>query len=74
MRDEQELMDAVWEALLDYQGEIRAEGSRVMRLWNEPVHTPKPEEPLSTEIRHYEIQRVLATRGVKITHSEVKDP
>jgi hypothetical protein len=41
-----------------------------MRLWNEPIHTPKPEEPLSREIGA-EIQKVLATRGVKMTH-EVK--
>jgi hypothetical protein len=70
VRDEQELMDAVGEALLDYQSELRAEGSRVMRLWNEPVHIPKREESLSREIGA-EIERVLATRGVRITH-EVK--
>jgi hypothetical protein len=70
VRDEEELIEAVWEALHDYQSQIRGEGSQVMRLWNEPVHTPKPEEPLSREIGA-EIQRVLATRGVKITH-EVK--
>ena len=70
VRDEEELSEAVWEALHDYQNQIRGEGSQVMRLWNEPVHTPKPEEPLSREIGT-EIQRVLATRGVKITH-EVK--
>jgi hypothetical protein len=70
VRDEEELIEAVWEALRDYESQIRGEGSQVMRLWNEPVHTPKPEEPLSREIGA-EIQRVLATRGVKITH-EVK--
>jgi hypothetical protein len=70
VRDEEELIEAVWEALHDYQTQIRGEGSQVMRLWNEPVHTPKPEEPLSREIGA-EIQRILATRGVKITH-EVK--
>lgn len=66
VRDEEELMEAVWEALRDFQTQIRGEGSQVMRLWNEPVHTPKPEEPLSREIGA-EIQRVLAARGVKIT-------
>jgi hypothetical protein len=70
VRDEEELIEAVWVALQDYQSQIRGEGSQVMRLWNEPVHTPKTEEPLSREIGA-EIQRVLATRGVKITH-EVK--
>jgi hypothetical protein len=70
VRDEEELIEAVWEALHDYQTQIRGEGSQVMRLWNEPVHTPKPKEPLSREIGA-EIQRILATRGVKITH-EVK--
>jgi len=70
VRDEEELIEAVWEALHDYQVQIRGGGSQIMRLWNEPVHTPKPEEPLSREIGA-EIQRVLATRGVKITH-EVK--
>ena len=66
VRDEEDLIEAVWEALHDYQSQIRSEGSRVMRLWNEPVHTPKPEEPLSRGIGA-EIQRALATRGVKIT-------
>ncbi len=70
VRDEEELIEAVWEALRDYQIQIRGEGSQVMRFWNEPVHTPKPEEPLCREIGA-EIQRVLATRGVKIAH-EVK--
>jgi hypothetical protein len=64
VRDEQELMEAVWEALHDYQTAIRTEGSRVMRLWNEPVYTPKPEEPLSREISD-ELQRVLISRGVR---------
>jgi hypothetical protein len=70
VRDEEELFEAVWEALHDYQLQIRGEGSQLMRLWNEPVHTPKPEEPLSRELGR-EIQRLLAPRGVKITH-EVK--
>lgn len=66
VRDEQELADAVWEALVDYQASIRDTGSRVMRLWNEPIHTPKPEEPISREIANFLQPRLLA-RGVSIT-------
>jgi hypothetical protein len=60
VRDEKELMEA---ALEDYQAELRGEGSRVMRLWNEPVHTPRPEERLSREISA-ELERVLKGRGI----------
>jgi hypothetical protein len=68
VRDEQELMEAVSQSLLDYQDAIRAEGSRVMRLWNEASfgHTPKPEESLSREISA-ELQGLLGARGVKAT-------
>jgi hypothetical protein len=66
IRDDQELIEAVWESLNDYQAAIRDEGSRVMRLWNEPAYTPKPEEPLSREIGS-ELQSILSGRGVKAT-------
>jgi hypothetical protein len=37
-----------------------------MTLRFEPIYTPKPEEPLSREISA-ELQRILNTRGVKVT-------
>jgi uncharacterized protein (TIGR03437 family) len=56
VRDENELMDAVLDALDDLQTTIRGEGDRVRRLWNE-YHDgpavrckPKPEVPVSREI------------------------
>jgi hypothetical protein len=66
VRDEEELAEAVWQSLIDYQASIQSEGSRVMRLWNEPAHTPKGEEPISREIGT-ELQQMLLGRGVSIT-------
>jgi hypothetical protein len=69
VRDENELMDAVLEALQEFQATIRSEGDRVRRLWNE-YHVghalcckPKPEEPLSREIA-LELGDLLGSRGV----------
>ena len=73
VRDEQELMEAVCVSLRDYQAAIREEGSRVMRLWNEPAYTPKPEKPLSREIAA-ELQRILSSRGVDAAlESKIRD-
>lgn len=66
VRDEEELAEAVWQSLIDYQASIQSEGSRVMRLWNEPAHTPKGEEPISREIGT-ELQQMLLGRGVSVT-------
>jgi len=66
VRDEEELADAVWDALVDYQASIRGEGSRLLRLWNEPGATPKNEEAISREISH-ELQQMLLSRGVSVT-------
>ncbi len=70
VRDESELLEAVWQALSDYQEAVRGEGSRVMRLWNEPRFTPKGEVHISREIAH-ELQDILYLRGIKVTR-EVK--
>jgi hypothetical protein len=66
VRDEEELADAVWDALVDYQASIRGEGSRLLRLWNEPMATPKNEEAISREISH-ELEQMLLSRGVSVT-------
>jgi hypothetical protein len=66
VRDEEELIEAVWAVLQKYQAAIRAEGSRMMRLWNEPAYIPKPEEPLSREIAA-ELKDALTARGVTAT-------
>jgi hypothetical protein len=66
VRDEEELTEAVWQSLIEYQASIQDEGSRVMRLWNEPAHTPKDEEPISREIG-LELQQMLLGRGVSVT-------
>jgi hypothetical protein len=66
VRDQQELAEAVWLALEDYQKDIRDEGSRVMRLWDEGDYRPKPEEPISREIVDG-LQSSLRDRGVQST-------
>jgi hypothetical protein len=66
VRDEEELADAVWDALVDYQASIHGEGSGLLRLWNEPGATPKNEEAISREISH-ELQQMLLSRGVSVT-------
>lgn len=69
VRDENELMDAVLEALTEFQTAIRDEGDKVRRLWNE-YHVrhvlcckPKPEEPISREIA-LEVGDLLRGRGI----------
>ena len=64
VRDQQELAEAVWSALGDYQKDIRDEGSRVMRLWDENNYRPKPEESLSREIADG-IRSFMRGRGVQ---------
>ncbi len=66
VRDEQELMNAVCCALGELQAAIRDERGPVMRLWNEPTFTPKPEESLSREIAD-ELEAILQSRGVRAT-------
>jgi hypothetical protein len=66
VRDEEELAEAIWQSLMDFQASIQTEGSRVMRLWNEPAHTPKGEEPISREIGT-ELQEMLLGRGISVT-------
>ncbi len=66
VRDQQELAEAVLLALEDYQNDIRDEGSRVMRLWNEDRYRPKPEESVSREIAEG-IRLILHGRGVQAT-------
>ena len=66
VRDQQELAEAVWLALEDYQKDIRNEGSRVMRLWDEGNYRPKPEEPISREIADG-LRSALRDRGVQAT-------
>jgi hypothetical protein len=69
VRDENELMDAVLDALDDLQTTIRGEGDRVRRLWNEyhdgPAMRckPKPEVPVSREIA-LDLGDLLRSRGV----------
>jgi hypothetical protein len=58
VRDEEELAGA--------QASIRGEGSRLLRLWNEPGGTPKNEEAISREISP-ELQQMLLSRGVSVT-------
>jgi hypothetical protein len=76
VRDEAEFMEAVWEALHEFQTRIRDAGDRIRRLWNEyhiggvMVYQPKPEEPLSREIA-LSLHDLLRNRGVS-AHLESK--
>jgi hypothetical protein len=76
VRNEQELLESVIDALAGLQDSLRDEGGRLMRLWNEShkdnrmIYRPKPEEPLSREIA-LSLRDQLQNRGIT-AHLEEK--
>jgi hypothetical protein len=76
VRNEQELLEALIDALASLQDSLRDEGGRLMRLWNEShqgnkmIYRPKPEEPVSREIA-LSLRELLEHRGIT-AHLEEK--